>query len=36
MKTTEINLTSRITRGVILMRLAANDKIVDVTRVEKD
>ncbi|GAB6274540.1 MAG: DNA gyrase subunit A [Peptococcaceae bacterium] len=36
MKTTEINLTSRITRGVILMRLAANDKVVDVARVEKD
>ncbi len=36
MKTTEINLTSRITRGVILMRLAANDKLVDVARVERD
>jgi DNA gyrase subunit A len=36
MKTTEINLTSRITRGVILMRLAASDKVVDVARVEKD
>lgn len=36
MKTSEIHLTSRITQGVILMRLSKKDKLVDVARVEKE